>query len=72
MFGGLQIMNYQSTRNSNIKISSAEAIKQGISVEGGLFVPETIPVVTNAEILEFVNMIYEERAKNVLSKFLTD
>ncbi len=65
-------MNYQSTRNSNIKISSAEAIKQGISVEGGLFVPETIPVVTNGEILEFVNMTYEERAKNVLSKFLTD
>ena len=65
-------MKYQSTRNSDIKINSAEAIKQGISVDGGLFVPETIPAVSAEEIIEFVNMTYEERAQKVLSKFLTD
>jgi len=65
-------MNYQSTRNSKISISSAEAIKRGISEEGGLFVPETIPTVTSDEINTLASLKYSERAKYILSKFLTD
>ena len=65
-------MQYKSTRNSSISISSAEVIKQGLSVEGGLFVPETIPAMTTSEIEALVNMNYRERAKVILSKFLTD
>lgn len=65
-------MQYKSTRNNNISISSAEAIKQGLSVEGGLFVPEIIPTVTEGEIKALVGMNYRERAKVILSKFLTD
>lgn len=65
-------MNYQSTRNSKISISSAEAIKRGISEEGGLFVPETIPVMTADEIEMLASYKYAERAKYILSKYLTD
>ncbi len=65
-------MNYQSTRDKNIKIASAEAIKRGISVEGGLFVPETVPVISKEEISSLADMSYQERAKVVLGKFLTD
>ena len=65
-------MQYKSTRNSNISISSAEAIKQGLSVEGGLFVPESIPAMTEEEIKALVDMNYRQRAKAILSKFLTD
>ena len=36
-------MHYQSTRNNNIKLTSAEAIKKGLSEEGGLFVPDSLP-----------------------------
>jgi len=36
-------MNYQSTRDSKISFSSAEAIKTGIAPDGGLFVPSEIP-----------------------------
>ena len=36
-------MRYISTRNNNAVATAAEAIAHGISVEGGLFVPESIP-----------------------------
>ena len=36
-------MLYTSTRNKAVHVSSAQAIAQGISAEGGLFVPEEIP-----------------------------
>jgi len=65
-------MKYQSTRNKSIKISSAQAIKQGISVEGGLFVPETIPFLDLKEIEALKELSYQMRAKAVLGKFLTD
>lgn len=65
-------MQYKSTRNSSISISSAEAIKQGLSVEGGLFVPEIIPAMSSSEIDSLVDMNYRQRAKVILSKYLTD
>ncbi len=65
-------MFYNSTRNSNVKVSSAEAITQGISVEGGLFVPECIPVLTLDEIKNVGSMSYADRAAFVFSRFLTD
>lgn len=65
-------MFYNSTRNSTVKVSSAEAITQGISADGGLFVPESIPVLTPDEIKAVGDMSYADRAAFVFSKFLTD
>lgn len=65
-------MFYNSTRNSGVKVSSAEAITQGISVEGGLFVPETIPQLTFDELRAIGDMKYADRAAYIFSKFLTD
>ena len=65
-------MQYNSTRNNNIKVSSAMAIKQGLSEEGGLFVPENFPKVELAEIADLSKKSYNERAYFVLNKFLTD
>ncbi len=65
-------MFYNSTRNSNVKVNSAEAITQGISVEGGLFVPESIPVLSLDEIKAVGDMKYADRAAYVFSKYLTD
>lgn len=65
-------MFYNSTRNSSVKVSSAEAITQGISEEGGLFVPESIPNLTLDEIKAIGEMKYADRAAFVFSKFLTD
>lgn len=65
-------MFYNSTRNSGVKVSSAEAITQGISEEGGLFVPEEIPALTPDEIKAVSEMKYADRAAFVFSKYLTD
>lgn len=65
-------MFYNSTRNSGVKVSSAEAITQGISTEGGLFVPEEIPALTLEEIKAVGEMKYADRAAFVFSKYLTD
>ncbi len=65
-------MKYQSTRNKNIKISSAEAIKRGISEDGGLFVPETIPQFSLEKIRTLADMKYVDRAFAILKEFLSD
>ena len=36
-------MYYLSTRNKNLKFTPAQAIAQGLSREGGLFVPAAFP-----------------------------
>ena len=65
-------MFYKSTRNSAINVDSATAITQGISVEGGLFVPNEIPKITLEEIDMLADMNYSERATFIFKKYLTD
>ncbi|HZJ57572.1 MAG TPA: threonine synthase [Clostridia bacterium] len=65
-------MHYLSTRDSKLKIGSMEAIKQGISRDGGLFVPETIPELSDRDLLDMAGADYMERALKVLAPFLTD
>ena len=36
-------MKYNSTRNSELSVNAARAINDGISKEGGLFVPAELP-----------------------------
>ncbi|MDY6268593.1 MAG: threonine synthase [Selenomonadaceae bacterium] len=65
-------MNYISTRGGTEHLSSAVAILQGLSANGGLFVPEEIPTVSESFITGLVPLTYEERAVRVLKEFLTD
>lgn len=65
-------MQYQSTRNKAYEVSAAEAIKKGLSEDGGLFVPESLPEVTAEEIGALAGCSYRERAYFILKKFLTD
>ena len=65
-------MDYKSTRNNEVKVVSAQAIAQGISEDGGLFVPESIPSITKDDIVKLGDMSYRDRAFFVFSKFLTD
>ena len=62
---------YHSTRNSNIRATASQAILQGLSPDGGLFVPESIPQLTKS-IDELAGMNYRELAYEVLSLYLTD
>ena len=65
-------MFYRSTRNSGVNVTSAQAIAQGISEDGGLFVPSEIPSISMEDIKKLGDMTYAERAFFVFSKFLTD
>ena len=65
-------MYYNSTRNNNVKIESALAIKTGISADGGLFVPQNIPQVDMDFICSLSDKSYKQRAVEILGKFLTD
>ncbi len=65
-------MNYISTRDKSIKVTAAKAISQGISVEGGLFVPDTFPVLTDEDFSEISRLDYVGRAKYILKNFLND
>ena len=62
---------YTSTRNQEVKVTASQAILQGLSRDGGLFVPSRIPALTvSAE--ELAEMTYQEVAYQVMSRFLTD
>lgn len=65
-------MFYSSTRNSKLNMHSMDVIKQGLSVDGGLFVPDFIPRLKENDIKEMLDMDYRQRAFKVLSLFLTD
>ena len=65
-------MQYNSTRNKDISISSAEAIKKGLSDDGGLFVPKSFPEISVSQIQKFAKTDYRQRAFEILSLFLTD
>lgn len=65
-------MNYLSTRNRLVSVTASQAIAQGISKDGGLFVPETLPQYSYEDLLALKEMTYQGRAQKILSDFLTD
>lgn len=65
-------MFYKSTRNEKLSVTSAKAIAQGISEEGGLFIPESIPSISEDELRGYVGKSYKDVAASVIKKYLTD
>lgn len=63
--------HYQSTRNSNIDKTGTEAILQGISKEGGLFVPKNIAKI-DFELSEILEFDYQTLAYRVMRLFFDD
>ena len=62
-------MQFFSTRDQNRKVTSSQAIAQGLSDEGGLFVPESFPQV-DAKAL--CGLDYPALAAAVVREYLTD
>lgn len=65
-------MKYISTRGGIDSLSSSEAIKRGISPEGGLFVPEKSVKFDTAQLWKFITMDYQERAIEIFKYFIDD
>jgi threonine synthase len=65
-------MNYISTRGSIAGVSAAQAIRIGISADGGLFTPESVEKLSISELESLKNKTYQELAVDILSRYLTD
>lgn len=66
-------MEYISTRNADANgISASAAILRGLASDGGLYMPREIPHISLDEIDALRALPYEERAHDILSRFLTD
>lgn len=62
---------YHSTRNSEETATTSEAILKGLTSDGGLFVPDSIPKL-NVSLEDLTQMSYQEIAYAVMKEFLTD
>lgn len=64
-------MLYVSTRNADEKVTASQAVLKGLAENGGLFVPEQIPVL-DVTVERLKDMSYQETAYEVMKLFLTD
>ena len=62
-------MQFFSTRDQSRRVSASQAIAQGLSEEGGLFVPESFPQVDVGALCE---LDYPAMAAAILREYLTD
>lgn len=62
---------YRSTRGNEKRVTASQAILQGLAEDGGLFVPEQLPVFDRT-MDEFAAMTYQETAYEVMKLLLTD
>ena len=62
-------MQFFSTRDRNRVVNASQAIAQGLSDEGGLFVPQSFPKVDVASICA---LDYPEMAAAIVGQYLTD
>lgn len=65
-------MKYYSTRDKSLRMDSAEAVKMGLSRDGGLLTPEAIPQIDRAFLESLVDQRYQTRAAKVMGLYLTD
>ena len=62
-------MQFFSTRDRNRVVSASQAIAQGLSDEGGLFVPQSFPQV---DVQAICGLGYPEMAAAIVGQYLTD
>ena len=65
-------MKYVSTRNAENKVTASLAIAEGLSKEGGLYTPVSLPVVGDDFFRSLIGLSYQERAAKIMKLFLDD
>jgi threonine synthase len=65
-------MQYVSTRGAAPVLDFRQAMMTGLARDGGLYVPQTIPRMTGAEIAALAGVTYEEAAFRVMRPFMGD
>ncbi len=65
-------MKYVSTRGTAPVLTFGEAMMTGLARDGGLYVPQTVPQMTHADIAALAGLSYEDIAFRVMYPFLGD
>ena len=65
-------MRYISTRGTAPTLTFEEAMLTGLARDGGLYVPETVPTLSKAQIADMAGKSYEEVAFDVMRPFIGD
>ncbi|MCF6265992.1 MAG: threonine synthase [Desulfuromusa sp.] len=65
-------MKYCSTRGQVHGLSFSAAVMMGLADDGGLLLPEDIPVLSKDELQKLRNLPYPELAFQIISKYATD
>ena len=65
-------ISYRSTRDHHATpFSASQAVLQGLSPDGGLFVPDHLPQL-NLELMDLPKLTYQELALKILQPFFSD
>lgn len=65
-------MRYISTRGAAPALTFEQAMMTGLARDGGLYVPETVPTLTTAQIADMAGKSYEDVAFEVMRPFIGD
>ncbi|HOZ34923.1 MAG TPA: threonine synthase, partial [Tabrizicola sp.] len=63
-------MTYISTRGSAPVLGFGEAMMTGLARDGGLYVPQTVPVMAQADVAALAGLPYEEVAFRIMRPYL--
>ena len=64
------MIRYKSTTGNSAPVGFDEAILNGFAPDGGLFVPETIPSFTPADLEVMAQLTYEDLAEKIIGVFI--
>ena len=64
-------MKYVSTRDKSIRRSFEEALFSGYSPDGGLFVPENLPMLSPSELQSYASLSFPSLAYAILRRFIS-
>ena len=65
-------MQYLSTRGQIKDLSFKEAVMMGLADDGGLLLPERIPLLPPDELDGLIELSYPDLAFNILQRFIDD
>jgi threonine synthase len=65
-------MEYISTRDKSLKYDFKQIFLAGLAADGGLFVPEEYPVLSEEKIKSFKNLSYRDLAYEICKIFISD
>ena len=64
------MIRFASTRGGISPVTFDEAVLQGFAADGGLFVPDSIPQITESNLQSWANLSFQDLAFEILSLFI--